>query len=292
MRVKVCAALSALLLGLSIAFGAFAAIRVDASKWPVEKNGYYSTMEEVSVYLAQYGRLPGNYLTKRDAQALGWDNSRGNLWQVAYGCSIGGDRYGNYEGRVPDARGRSWKECDIDYDGGYRGPKRIVFSSDGLIYYTGNHYKSFDEVNVVFPAAEAGTKEPKQETAGGKRPLIAKAKVTYGECYTGWQEVAAYLLAYRELPVNYITMEEAKELGFSSKKDNMGEVAPEFAIGGGSFANREGLLPQAQGRSWTECDVDMKAGGKRGKHRLIWSNDGLIYLTRDKYKSFVQVKGE
>ena len=283
-KLRICTLLLVLLLMVS---PAGLAITVEAAKWPVVQNGQYSRMEEVAVYLATYGELPANYLTKREAQKLGWDNSLGNLWNVAPGCSIGGDRYGNYEGIVPDANGRRWMECDIDYSGGYRGGKRIVFSSDGLIYYTADHYRSFDEVKVVFFAAEA-TPAPTVE----KGPLLTQAEVQAGECYTKWQEVASYLLCYGELPINYITIEDAKELGFSTKKDNLGQVAPEFAIGGGIFQNREGLLPTAEGRIWHECDVDMKADGKRGTHRLVYSNDGLIYLTRDKYKSFTEVKGE
>ena len=285
---KGAASLAALVLALLLP--AFAlALTVDASRYPVTKDGWYSTKEEVSVYLATYGRLPGNYLSKREAQNRGWDNSLGNLWQVAKGCSIGGDRFGNYEGALPDAKGRRWTECDIDYTGGYRGGKRICFSSDGLIYYSANHYRNFEEVTVVFPEKAAPTAVP---AASRKRALVTDAKVTYGECYTAWQDVAAYLMAYHELPVNYITLDEAKELGFSSKRDNMGEVAPEFTIGGGVFGNREGLLPAAEGREWHECDVDVGEDGKRGKNRLIWSSDGLYYLTRDKYKSFTEVRGE
>ena len=81
---------------------------------------------------------------------LGWDNRKGNLWSVAEGCSIGGDRFGNYEGILPDQKGRKWTECDIDFDGGYRNGKRVVFSNDGLIYYTGDHYQPFDEVEVIW----------------------------------------------------------------------------------------------------------------------------------------------
>ena len=90
--------------------------------------------------------------------------------------------------------------------------------------------------------------------------------------------------------MNYISLEDAKSLGFSNKRDNMGEVAPEFTIGGGIFRNREGLLPAARDRIWFECDVDT-VNGKRGNHRLVYSSDGLIYLTKDKYKTFVQVEG-
>lgn len=301
MRLKKGAAALALWLLLTVCAAAALALTVDASRYPVTKDGWYSTMEEVSVYLATYGGLPGNYLTKREAQNLGWDNRRGNLWQVAEGCSIGGDRFGNYEGNLPDAKGRRWTECDIDYEGGYRGGKRICFSSDGLIYYSANHYRNFEKVTVVFPGQAAATAAPKEQGKAAatavpkeqkKRALVTGAKVNYGESYTAWQDVAAYLMAYGELPVNYITLDEAKELGFSSKRDNMGEVAPEFTIGGGVFGNREGLLPAAEGREWRECDVDVGKDGRRGKNRLVWSNDGLYYLTRDKHKSFTEVKGE
>lgn len=105
--------------------------------------GAYSSKEEVGAYLHQYGHLPSNYLTKRQAQELGWVASQGNLWEVAPGMSIGGDRFGNREGLLPEASGRKYYECDIDFDGIYRNGKRIVYSNDGLIYYTDDHYESF-----------------------------------------------------------------------------------------------------------------------------------------------------
>ena len=97
-------------------------------------------------YLRKYGRLPKNYISKREAQALGWVSSYGNLWKVAPGKSIGGDRFGNYEGLLPDKKGRTWYECDIDFDGTYRNAKRILYSSDGLIYYTEDHYQTFEDI--------------------------------------------------------------------------------------------------------------------------------------------------
>ena len=100
----------------------------------------------MAAYLREFGRLPDNYLTKKEAQALGWVSSEGNLWQVAPGKSIGGDPFGNYEGLLPKKSGRSYYECDIDFDGGYRNGKRIIFSSDGLIFYTDDHYESFEEI--------------------------------------------------------------------------------------------------------------------------------------------------
>ena len=119
-------------------------ITVDAADYDVEEGGRYDTMEE----------LPENYITKKEAQALGWDTRKGNLWKVADGCSIGGDRFGNYEGLLPDAKGRRWTECDIGFDGGYRNGQRIVFSNDGLIYYTADHYQSFDEIEVIWTDTE------------------------------------------------------------------------------------------------------------------------------------------
>lgn len=125
-------------------------ITVDAADYDVEEGGWYDTMEEVAIYLTFFEELPDNYLTKKEAQNLGWESRKGNLWDVAYGCSIGGDRFGNYEKLLPEAKGRKWTECDIDFEGEYRNGERIVFSNDGLIYYTDDHYESFDEIEVVW----------------------------------------------------------------------------------------------------------------------------------------------
>jgi len=112
----------------------------------VEKNHDYSTKKEVAEYIKLFHELPPNYITKNEAEKLGWDNSKGNLWDVADQKSIGGDRFGNREGLLPKADGRNYYECDIDYSGGYRGAKRIVYSSDGLIFYTEDHYKTFEKL--------------------------------------------------------------------------------------------------------------------------------------------------
>ena len=94
----------------------------------------------MALYLWVYGHLPENFITKNEAQKLGW--SGGSLEPYAPGCCIGGDRFGNYEGLLPD--GPTYTECDIDTMGAKsRGAKRIVFSSDGYIYYTDDHYESF-----------------------------------------------------------------------------------------------------------------------------------------------------
>ena len=110
----------------------------------VEYDCDYSTPGEVSLYLYAFQELPPNFITKREARALGWISSEGNLWDVAWGLSIGGDVFGNREGLLPEARERTWYECDVNYFGGFRGSERVLYASDGLIYYTGDHYATFE----------------------------------------------------------------------------------------------------------------------------------------------------
>lgn len=107
------------------------------------EDGIYSSKEDVAKYIHLYGHLPSNYITKKEAEALGW--SGGSLEPYAPGKCIGGNRFGNYEGLLPKKDGRVYTECDIDTLGAdKRGAKRIVFSNDGLIYYTEDHYESFE----------------------------------------------------------------------------------------------------------------------------------------------------
>jgi len=108
----------------------------------IAEDGEYTSKKDVALYIHTYGKLPGNFITKKDAQALGW--SGGSLEPYAPGKSIGGDRFGNYEGLLPDGR---YKECDIDTKGKKsRGSKRIVFDDKGNIYYTSDHYESFTQL--------------------------------------------------------------------------------------------------------------------------------------------------
>ena len=113
------------------------------NKKTLTENVSYSSKEDVALYIHTYGKLPSNYISKSQAKDLGWDSKKGNLWGVAKGKSIGGDRFSNRERTLPYKQGRQYYECDIDYDGGHRGAKRIVYSNDGLIYYTEDHYATF-----------------------------------------------------------------------------------------------------------------------------------------------------
>ncbi len=113
----------------------------DLSSELLDEYGVYDSKDEVALYIVTYNKLPSNYITKKQAKKLGW--SGGSLEKYAPGKCIGGDRYGNYEGTLPDDK--KYYECDIDTLGKKsRGAKRLVFSDDGYIYYTGDHYKSFE----------------------------------------------------------------------------------------------------------------------------------------------------
>lgn len=104
----------------------------------------YYTVDDVAYYLAAYDELPANYMTKKEAEALGWISSEGNLWDVAPGAVIGGDHFGNYEGQLP--AGETYTECDVNYTGGFRGGERLVYDTNGNIWYTADHYETFEQL--------------------------------------------------------------------------------------------------------------------------------------------------
>ena len=113
-----------------------------AEEEALDEDGWYYSTEDVALYLYTYGHLPSNFITKSQARSLGWKS--GSVERYKAGAAIGGDTFQNREGLLPKAAGRQYYECDIDTNGkSSRGAKRIVFSNDGLIYYTDNHYASF-----------------------------------------------------------------------------------------------------------------------------------------------------
>lgn len=114
---------------------------------PVQGNSYYDLVNVV-LYLEVYNELPPNYITKSEAQALGWEG--GSVEKYKEGAAIGGDTFGNREGLLPAVDGRKYTECDIDTHGyKSRGSRRLVFSNDGLYFYTSDHYETFSEVSVT-----------------------------------------------------------------------------------------------------------------------------------------------
>ena len=130
---------------------------VNAEFETAEKNGSKTPKtpiiepQAIADYIFEHGKLPDNFITKKEAQALGWDSSCNYVSDVAPGKSIGGDRFGNYEGRLPDKKGRTWYEADCYYTKGKRNAHRILFSNDGLVYYTDDHYETFTQ---MFPSGK------------------------------------------------------------------------------------------------------------------------------------------
>ena len=125
------------------------AIETEDEAAVIDEDGHYTSKEEVALYLYTYGKLPSNFITKKEAENLGWkkkDGEAGQLHVVAPGMSIGGSSFGNYEGLLPEKKGRKYFECDINYVKGNRGAERLVYSNDGLIFYTGDHYESFEQL--------------------------------------------------------------------------------------------------------------------------------------------------
>lgn len=138
--------LLALMTGCSPTAGPSATPTVTSSTGTViEKNGTYTSPEDVAAYLHAYGTLPSNYITKAEAVKLGWKSTEGNLAEVAPGKSIGGESFQNKEGLLPAKEGRVYSMCDVNYTSGYRGAERLVYSNDGLVYYTADHFKSFTQ---------------------------------------------------------------------------------------------------------------------------------------------------
>ena len=118
----------------------------DDNSSEISEDKTYTSKEEVAAYIHRYKKLPSNYISKKEAEDKGWIAKECNLWEVCPGKSIGGSSFGNYENKLPQKDGRKYYECDIDYDGGYRNAKRIIYSNDGMIYYTEDHYETFEKL--------------------------------------------------------------------------------------------------------------------------------------------------
>jgi len=120
----------------------------NADETAPDEYGEYTTKDDIAAYLIAYGKLPQNFITKSEARALAAGAAA--LDGYDYGKCIGGDEFGNNEGLLPDKAGRTYYECDVDtLHQDDRGAKRIVYSNDGLIYYTEDHYESFTQ---LYPA--------------------------------------------------------------------------------------------------------------------------------------------
>jgi hypothetical protein len=94
-------------------------------------------------YVKKNHQLPDYYITKNEARKQGWNPSKGNLCEVLPGKAIGGDKFGNREKILPD--GQQYFEADVNYNCGNRNADRIIFTKNGDVYLTKNHYKSFEK---------------------------------------------------------------------------------------------------------------------------------------------------
>ena len=104
------------------------------------------TQENIVIpYIKKHGELPDYYITKSEAKSLGWVPSKGNLCEVAPGKAIGGDIWTNRQKSLPTKSGRKYFEADLNYHCGNRNADRVVFSNDGLVFVTFDHYRSFEE---------------------------------------------------------------------------------------------------------------------------------------------------
>lgn len=91
-------------------------------------------------------RLPNYYVSKDIAYAAGWKKKHKQLDDVLPGKMIGGDIYNNEDEKLPVTPNRVWYEADINYKGGKRNRERILYSNDGLIFATYDHYQTFYEI--------------------------------------------------------------------------------------------------------------------------------------------------
>ena len=118
---------------------------------PTEEAGPIIEPQRIADYLFEHGKLPDNFLTKPEAKELGWDSRYNYVSDVAPGMSLGGDYFGNYQGKLPKAKGRKYYEADCYYTGGKRNESRIIYSNDGHVWYTDDHYKTFTELSPSKP---------------------------------------------------------------------------------------------------------------------------------------------
>ncbi|MCR5694215.1 MAG: hypothetical protein K6G89_04500 [Clostridia bacterium] len=110
----------------------------------IKEDGSYYDRDSVARYIAKFGKLPSNYITKKQAQALGWEG--GSVEKYATGKAIGGDYFSDFDEKLPDPPDMDYYECDIDTNGGKaRGAKRIIYGANGRIFYTEDHYETYDE---------------------------------------------------------------------------------------------------------------------------------------------------
>ncbi|MBR3073716.1 ribonuclease domain-containing protein [Fibrobacter sp.] len=117
----------------------------------VQESGKYTSKDSVAAYLCKFDKLPSNYVGKSEGQKL-YESKTGKTFEkwnfnpwTTIGVMIGGDTYSNSEGLLPKG---SYHEADVDYSAKNRGTKRLVYQSDCVIYYTADHYETFNRLEI------------------------------------------------------------------------------------------------------------------------------------------------
>jgi hypothetical protein len=113
----------------------------------IQENKKYTSKDSVAAYIYLFHKLPANYINKSAAQEL--YEAKGNTftkWNFnplnVLGYMVGGDVYYNNEKKLP-VISMVYYEADVDYFGDNRGTKRLVWTTDGAVFYTANHYETF-----------------------------------------------------------------------------------------------------------------------------------------------------
>ena len=123
-----------------------AAAEATAAPGPTATPGPEEAAQALAEYLFEHGELPENFITKKEAERLGWKTTYRYVSDLGPGITIGGDYFGNYEQKLPAVKGRKYAEADCYYQGGPRNEYRIIYSNDGHVWYTGDHYNTFTEL--------------------------------------------------------------------------------------------------------------------------------------------------
>ena len=127
----------------------------------VEESGLYTTKDSVAAYICKFDKLPSNYVGKNEGKSL-YESKTGNTFDkwnfnpwTTLGVMIGGDTFNNhadnpdnYRPTLPEG---DYHEADVDYSAKNRGTKRLIYQSDCVIYYTADHYETFDKLEVKVP---------------------------------------------------------------------------------------------------------------------------------------------
>jgi len=245
-----------------------------APRTPLDPDGEFTDYEDVALYLDTFDELPANYITLEEAMDEGYDPETDDLWDYADGKILGGDPFeedpDDFDA-LPNGDERSYYIADVGYEGGDRGEERLVYSDDGLIFYSPDELDSFEQL--------FGTPEHPPLDPDGS--------------YITKEEVGLYIRTFGELPDNYyVRSEMVEEYGtLAAFRRAKGDDAH---YGYWNFSNFADQLPSDGELHWYIADIGLGPGAQtRRNQRLVFSEDqGLVYYTPDHYDSYEMLFGD